>query len=83
MFKRFKNRHDIKQFTICFEVRSAETKAAQAFLGELKKIIKKEDCLPSQVYNCDETELHYRLLPEKSLAHSNDNKNTWLQAIQK
>lgn len=71
----FKNRHDIKQFTICGDARSEDTEAAEAYPGELKKIIEKQGYLSSQMYNCDKTELNCRMLPEKSFTQPYDNKS--------
>jgi len=74
--RNFKHRHGIKQVTIRGEERSADTEAAEAYPEELRKMIEDQGYVASQVYNCDETGLYYKMLPDKSLAQSSDNKKT-------
>ena len=63
---RFCNRHGLKELSIQGEKASADVESATVFLQEFASII--EGYSLDQVFNCDETGLHYRLLPQKTLA---------------
>lgn len=70
--QRFKNRHGISQVSIAGEVRSADTEAAQTYPEKLREIIEEGGYEAEQVYNCDETGLCYKMLPNKTLATKDD-----------
>uniref|UniRef100_A0A8C8S3P0 HTH CENPB-type domain-containing protein n=1 Tax=Pelusios castaneus TaxID=367368 RepID=A0A8C8S3P0_9SAUR len=65
---RFKTRHGISQVSISGESRSANETAANEFPAKLKTIIETENYNEEQMYNCDETALFAKLLPDKTLA---------------
>ena len=69
---RFKDRHGISQVSIAGEVRSADTEAAQSYPEKLREIIEEGGYTQEQIYNCDETGLCYKMLPNKTLAMKND-----------
>ena len=71
---RFKNRHAIMQLTVCGEAKSADSKAADAYSDELRALISKYELCDDQVYNCDETAMLYKMLPEKTLAEKKDKR---------
>ena len=48
----------------------ADTPAADAFVSTFSRFVHEEKLCLDQVFNCDETGLNYRLLPEKTLAAS-------------
>ena len=67
---RFKQRHGIKQVSIRGEQRSADEEAAESYPGVLRELLLNEGLSSEQVYNCDETGLYYKMLPDKTLAQS-------------
>src|SRR6218665_893530 len=73
---RFKNRHGMSQVTISGESRSADDAAANAFPAKLKDLIERENYVEEQIYNCDETALFAKLLPEKTLAFKYETQKT-------
>ena len=73
---RFKNRHSMSQVTISGESRSADDAAANAFPAKLKDLIERENYVEEQIYNCDETALFAKLLPEKTLAFKYETQKT-------
>ena len=74
--RNFKVRHGIQQVTIRGEQCSADEEAAQAYPEELKKMLEDGGFLPEQVYNCDETGLYFKMLPDKTLAQKTDDNKT-------
>lgn len=46
--------------------------AAKKFSVKFQEIVEQYELLPCQVYNIDETGLNYKMLPNKTLASSND-----------
>ena len=73
---RFKKRHAISQLTVCGEAKSADSEAADAYSDELRTLIAKYELCDDQVYNCDETAMFYKMLPEKTLAEKKDKRST-------
>ena len=61
----FCNRHGIR---LQGEKVSPDTTAVEPFKAELQQLIEHENLTLTQLYNCDETGLCYRMLPSKSLA---------------
>ena len=47
---------------------SADATAIDPFKRKLQEVMDKEGLTLEQLYNCDETELYYRMLPAKTLA---------------
>uniref|UniRef100_A0A8C3FIA7 HTH CENPB-type domain-containing protein n=1 Tax=Chrysemys picta bellii TaxID=8478 RepID=A0A8C3FIA7_CHRPI len=72
----FKKRHHIAQVSITGESRSASESSANAFPVELKSILQNEDYYEEQLYNCDETALSAKLLPDKTLAFNYKTQKT-------
>uniref|UniRef100_A0A8C3ITD9 HTH psq-type domain-containing protein n=1 Tax=Chrysemys picta bellii TaxID=8478 RepID=A0A8C3ITD9_CHRPI len=56
--------------------RSADESAANAFPAEFKSILQNEDYHEEQFYNCDETALFAKLLPDKTLAFNYKTQKT-------
>jgi len=73
----FKERHGIRQLKLQGESLSADHEAVEPFRIKLNKLIEKEQLTLSQVFNCDETGLFWRVLPDKTLAagHEKTAKN--------
>ena len=63
---RFCNRHGMKQLAIQGESLSSDTSAVSPFKEKLKKLIESESLTLTQIYNCDETGLFYKILPNKT-----------------
>ena len=63
---RFCRRHGLKELSVQGEKASADVTAATIYLEEFPSLI--EGYTKDQVFNCDETGLYYRLLPQKTLA---------------
>jgi hypothetical protein len=69
---RFKARHGIGAVNISGEMRSADRAACDTYHIELKELIDTEGLLPEQIYNCDETGLCHKMMPNKTLASKTD-----------
>jgi hypothetical protein len=67
---RWKKRYGIRKLKISGERLSAEGQKGELekFKRYLHKLMRKENLVAEQVYNCDETGLYYRMLPDKTLA---------------
>ena len=74
--KRFKWCHGLSQVTILGEQQSADDEAAALYTQKLAEIIAEEEYDGDQIYNCDETSLFYRMLPDKTLATRSDEQKT-------
>ena len=59
--------HGIQQLSLQGEKVSFDVSAVEPFKEDLKELIECEQLALEQLYNCDETGLYYRLLPEASL----------------
>jgi hypothetical protein len=64
---RWKVQHGIYQFNIEGKSASGDSAAAEQFPETLRKAIADAGYTDEQLYNCDETALYYRLLPDKFL----------------
>ncbi|MEE6511592.1 hypothetical protein FKM82_018221 [Ascaphus truei] len=69
---RFKRRHGIRKTAISGEIRSADDEAACSYPAQLQKIIEDGGYTAEQVYNCDETGPCFKMLPNTTLACTND-----------
>ncbi|XP_060845640.1 jerky protein homolog-like [Rhopalosiphum padi] len=69
---RWKTRHGVRFVSITGEKLSADAEAAKKFAMKFREIVEQYELLPCQVYNIDETGLNYKMLPNKTLASSND-----------
>ena len=67
---RFCKRHGIRELSLQGEKLSADKDAAEMFIPEFKKVCEEKGLSLHQIFNCDETGLNFRLLPESSLASS-------------
>ncbi len=65
---RFQKRHAISQVKITREKRSADMEAANGFPQQLKEYLEDNGLSDDQVYNCDETGLFPKMLPDRTLA---------------
>lgn len=66
--QRFKQRHGIRQLRLQGETISADSASAEEFVKVFQKYIEEHKLSMSQVFNCDETGLYWRLFPNKTLA---------------
>uniref|UniRef100_UPI00358EF42B tigger transposable element-derived protein 1-like isoform X1 n=1 Tax=Myxine glutinosa TaxID=7769 RepID=UPI00358EF42B len=64
-FENFKKRYNLQHVKFLGESASADYVAAQNFLPQLKKIIKKKGYRPEQVFNADETGLFWKKMPSR------------------
>ena len=62
--------HGIRQLAFQGEKLSADKEAADQFVPKFRKLTEEKKFSHDQVFNCDETGLNYRLLPESTLASS-------------
>lgn len=69
---RWKQRHGVRHVRISGEIRSSDVEAAEAFIPKLQEMVEESDLSPEQVYNADETGLYYKMLPDRTLATSDD-----------
>ena len=67
---RFCKRHGIRQLSLQGEKLSADTEAAVCFVASFSEFVEEKDYSIDQIFNCDETGLNFRLLPDKTLAAS-------------
>lgn len=65
-FEKFKKRSGIHSVIRHGEAASSNEKEAEAFKVEFDKIIKEEDYVPQQVFNCDETGLFRKKMPKRT-----------------
>jgi transposase-like protein/uncharacterized protein CbrC (UPF0167 family) len=59
-------RYSLKNLKITGESASADAEAASAFPKEFKKLIEEKGYLPEQVFNCDETGLFWKKMPNRT-----------------
>ena len=67
---RFCKRHGIRNLSLEGEKLSADTEASAAFVTSFRGFVEEHQLTLNQIFNCDETGLNFRLLPEKTLAAS-------------
>lgn len=70
--KKIKKRHGIRRLEICGEKLSNKPESADPFLAKFKNKIMELELTPDQIYNCDESGLFFRLLPDKTLVSSRE-----------
>lgn len=63
----FCTRHGIRQLTLQGEKLSSDASALEPFKSELLELMEKESLTLENLYNCDETGLCYKMLPDKTL----------------
>ena len=82
---RFCKRHNIREVSLQGEKLSADKPASTNFVTEFRAFVQEKDYNLDQIFNCDETGLYYKLLPQKSLvAHferSADGRKTQKERI--
>lgn len=67
---RFCQRHGIRELSLQGEKLDANTDAAKKFVPEFKEVCEKRNLSLNKIFNCDETGLNFRLLPQSTLASS-------------
>ena len=65
---RFCRCHGIRELSLEGEKLSADDSGIEIFRKKLQDIMEQEGLTLEQLYNCDETGLQYRMLPDKTLA---------------
>ena len=65
---RFCRRHRIRELSLEGEKLSADDSGNEIFRNKLQDTMEQEGLTLEQLYNCDETGLQYRMLPDKTLA---------------
>lgn len=68
----FKERHGIRDISVCGEKKSADHESAAEFSSTFHELVKKYNLTPDQIYNADETGLYWRSLPTRTLAGSGE-----------
>ncbi|XP_060844196.1 tigger transposable element-derived protein 6-like [Rhopalosiphum padi] len=68
--QKFRERHNISFKNICGEGNSVDTSVVEKWLEKLKTLI--SDYEPKNIFNCDETGLFFRALPDKTLCLKNE-----------
>ena len=64
--QKFKNRSGIYCVTRHGEAASADTKAAEDFVKEFKRLVESEGYVAQQVFSCDETGLFWKKMPKST-----------------
>ena len=77
--KRFKDRHGIRALSIQGESLSAVTEDIDCFKDRLSKIMEEKCLTLNQVFNCDETGLYWKLMPDKTLVSSREKETKGLK----
>ena len=72
--KQFKHRHGIKGLSVQGESMSAATESVDGFTKRLKYIMEEKQLTLNMIFNCDETGLLWKLLPNKTLVSAKENK---------
>jgi hypothetical protein len=67
---RFSQRHGIRQLSVQGEKLSSDGEQAELFVSTFKELIQTKNLSLNQIFNCDETGLNFRLLPNATLASS-------------
>lgn len=70
---KFKKRHGVKSFSLQEEKRCADVEASEEFQTEMCNMINVTAVPLDNIYNCDETGLYWKMLPDGTLS-SGDNK---------
>ncbi|XP_046686190.1 jerky protein homolog-like [Homalodisca vitripennis] len=65
---RWKKRYGIRQLNISGEKLSADSSEIESFSLRMKELILDHGLTSDQIFNCDETGLNFRMLPNKTLA---------------
>ena len=65
--KRFKDRHGIRALSVQREPMSAATDTIDDFRRKLTELVEEKGLSLNQIFNCDETGLYWKLMPNKSL----------------
>ena len=65
---RFCKCHSIREFLLQGEKLTADATGINPFKRKLQEVMEKDGLTLEQLYNCDETGLYYRMLPEKTFA---------------
>jgi hypothetical protein len=63
----------VRQLQICEEKLSADLSVVEEYKNQFQTIFEENGYIPDQVYNCDETELYYKMMPSKTLAGETEN----------
>ncbi|GJQ64979.1 hypothetical protein Trydic_g7142 [Trypoxylus dichotomus] len=66
--ERWKKRYGIRQLTMCGRKLSADTNVIGNFTCRFRKLIAEKCYSIDQNYNCDKTDLNYKMAPSKTLA---------------
>ena len=70
--KRFKDRHGVRVLSVQGESLSAAADTVEPFKEKLSKIMEDKSLTLNQVFNCDETGLYWKLMPNKTLVSSRE-----------
>ena len=70
--KRFKDRHGVGALSVQGESLSAAADTVEPFKEKLSKIMEGKSFTLNQVFNCDETGLYWKLMPNKTLVSSRE-----------
>ena len=70
--KRFKDRHGIRALSVQGESLSAASTSVDPFRERLQNIIVERGLSIEQLFNCDETVLYWKLMPNKTLVSSRE-----------
>ena len=70
--KRFRDGHGIRALSMQGESLSAATDTVDSFKEKLAKVMEEKGLTLSQVFNCDETGLYWKLMPNKTLVSSRE-----------
>ncbi|CAM4450211.1 unnamed protein product, partial [Caretta caretta] len=62
----------ISQVLVSGEIHSADKESADSYPVELKMLLEEGCYTADQVYNCDETGLYFKILPDRTLATRTD-----------
>ncbi|XP_046590819.1 jerky protein homolog-like [Neodiprion lecontei] len=66
-FYRWKKKYNIQQYIRCIETMLADVPSANTFKIDFQNIMDKEELLPCQIFDADETDLNFKQMPKRTL----------------
>jgi hypothetical protein len=65
------------------ESASVETEEAEKFCRRFQEFVQKEESRPEQIFNCNETGLFWKRMPNRTYIMKGEEKSSWTQTHEK
>ncbi|XP_046424688.1 jerky protein homolog-like [Neodiprion fabricii] len=69
---KWKKRYNIRELSISGEKKPSDANVVEQYITELSEIINRKSLSRCQIFNCDETILNYKMLPDRIIAEKNE-----------